>query len=210
VVAVNVGGVRALQWRGRTVTTGIWKRPVAGPVRVGVGGAGLDGDHQADLQDHGGPDKAVYAYAEEDLAWWAAELGVDLGPGTVGENLTVAGVDVTGAVVGEHWQVGAARLVVRQPRIPCYKLGLRMGDPAFPRRFAKAGRPGAYLGVLEPGELSAGDPVAVSARPAHGLTVGAVARAYHGERSLVPALLEVPELPDSWRDWARSMLEHAR
>jgi hypothetical protein len=137
VVAVNVGEVRTLRWRGRTVTTGIWKHPVDGAVTVGPAGAGLDGDQQADPQAHGGPDKAVYAYAGEDLAWWSAELGVELAPGTFGENLTVAGVDVTGAVVGERWRVGNAPRAANCPlKSCCSSSSSRIRSPATRRAAA--------------------------------------------------------------------------
>jgi MOSC domain-containing protein YiiM len=205
VVSVNVGMPRLVPWRGRLVSTAIWKEPVTGRVRIAA--AGLEGDRQADSAVHGGIDKAVYAYAEEDFSWWLAALGRPLAPGTFGENLTVAGVDVTGALVGERWRVGGAQLVVTSPRIPCFKLGIRMGDQGFPRRFAAAGRPGAYLRVVQPGEVAAGDPVAVLDRPMHGVTVGTVERAYHGDRSDIAQLLDVPGLPDGWREWARSVLD---
>ena len=156
-VAVSTGGPRQVAVRrGRPFMSAISKEPVAG--RVAAGPEGLDGDEQADLRVHGGPDKAVYAYAEEDTAWWEAELGRPLGPGAFGENLTVAGLDVTGAVIGERWRVGTTELEVCQPRQPCSKLGIRFGDPRMVKRFAQVARPGAYLRVLVPGQLGAGDP----------------------------------------------------
>jgi MOSC domain-containing protein YiiM len=205
VAAVNVGGVRTLEWRGTTVTTGIWKTPVAGP--VDVRGVNVVGDDQADRAVHGGPDKAVYAYAAEDEAWWAAELGREVGPGTFGENLTTRGVDVTNAVIGERWVVGDLELEVTQPRIPCFKLGIRMADPRFPARFAAAARPGAYLRIVRPGRISAGDPIRVLDRPAHGVTVGLVERAYHADDTLIARLVDVPGMPESWTRWARHQLD---
>lgn len=152
--------------------TGIDKRPVDGPVPVGE--LGVEGDRQVDREHHGGPDKAVYAYAQEDLAWWAAELGRDLAPGLFGENLTTTGVDVTGAVIGERWAVGEHLLLeVTMPRTPCYKFAHRMGEPRWIKRFTAAGRSGAYLRVLRPGPVAAGDTVRVTDRPAHGVTIGA-------------------------------------
>jgi MOSC domain-containing protein YiiM len=205
VAAVNVGAVRTLEWRGTTVTTGIWKTPVAGP--VDVRGVNVVGDDQADRAVHGGPDKAVYAYAAEDEAWWAAELGRDIGPGTFGENLTTSGIDVTNAVIGERWVVGDLELEVTQPRIPCFKLGIRMADPRFPVRFAAAARPGAYLRIVRPGRISAGDPIRVLDRPAHGVTVGLVERAYHADDTLIARLVDVPGMPESWTRWARHQLD---
>jgi len=207
VVSVNVGRPRTVPWNGSTVTSGIWKAPASG--RVAVGGVNVDGDDQADRSVHGGPDKAVYAYGLDDYRWWAGELGSELGPGSFGENLTIDGFDVSDALIGEHWQIGDAVFEVSQPRIPCYKLGIRHADPEFPRRFAAAERPGAYVRIIQPGSIAAGDAVTVLSRPAHGLTARLVSLAYHTDRSLVPRLLEVPELTSSWRDWAAKILQRA-
>lgn len=203
--AINVGPVRTVVWRGRTITTGIWKTPVDGP--VDVRGINVAGDDQGDREVHGGPDKAVYAYAREDQAWWAAHIGRAIDPGTFGENLTTLGMDVTNAVIGERWVIGGVVLEVSQPRIPCYKLGIRMDDPQFPARFAAAGRPGAYLRIVRPGRISAGDAIRVIDRPAHGVTVGLVERAYHVDDALIPRLFEAPELTESWTHWARHHLD---
>jgi MOSC domain-containing protein YiiM len=205
VASVNVGAVRTVMMAGRPVRTAIWKSPVEG--RVAVRGVNVDGDDQADRTVHGGPDKAVYAYASEDLEWWAERVGRSLEPGTFGENLTTGGIDVTGAVIGERWAVGSALLEVSQPRIPCFKLGIRMGDPRFTRWFAESARPGAYLRILAPGDIAAGDPIRVLTRPDHGVTIGLVERAYHADRSLLPRFFDAPELPVSWVDWAEHMLE---
>ena len=200
VLSVNVGTPRELEWLGRVETTSIWKSPVEG--RVAVRGVNIAGDDQANREFHGGPEKAVYAYAREDTDWWEKELGRSLEHGVFGENLTVQGVDVTGAVVGERWAVGSVVLEVAQPRIPCWKLGARMGDAAFPVHFAAAGRPGAYLRIVEEGEIGAGDEISVGERPEHGLAVGDVARIFHQERGRARALLGVPELAEEWREWA--------
>jgi MOSC domain-containing protein YiiM len=200
VESVNVGMPRAVAWRGRTVTTAIWKAPVAGRVRVRD--VNVDGDRQADREVHGGVDKALYAYAGEDLDWWAGQLDRELGPGSFGENLTTRGLDVTGAVVGERWRAGGVLVEVSGPRAPCFKLGIRMGSQRFPRRFAVAGRPGAYLRILAEGGVAADDAVQVVHRPAHGLTVGEVARIYHHDQARAPRLLEAPELADDWKQWA--------
>jgi MOSC domain-containing protein YiiM len=180
VESVNVGTPRPVSWRGQTVLTAIWKAPVAGRVRVR--GVNVDGDEQANKEVHGGVDKALYAYAAEDLDWWSQQLGREVGPGSFGENLTVRRIDVSAAVVGERWQAGSALLEVSQPRTPCFKLGIRMGSQRFPRQFAAAGRPGAYLRILAEGEVAAGDPVEVVYRPDHGLTVAEVSRIYHHDR----------------------------
>jgi len=200
VVSVNVGTPREVGYRGNTVRTAIWKDPVAGPVKVG--GHKVEGDEQGNPEVHGGPDKAVYAYAAEDYEWWGAGLGRDLGPGTFGENLTLRGIDVSHALVGERWRVGGALLEVAQPRIPCFKLGIRMGSQRFPSRFAAAGRPGAYLRILAEGEVAAGDPAEVVHRPGHDLSVAEVSRIYHDDHAGAARLLQVPELAATWRPWA--------
>jgi MOSC domain-containing protein YiiM len=177
---------------------------------VPVRGVNIEGDDQADRKAHGGPDQAVYAYAVDDDRFWRAELGCDLAPGTFGENLTIDGLDVGGALIGERWQIGSAIFEVSQPRIPCYKLGIRMNDPEFPRRFAAAERPGAYLRIVREGTVGVCDDVRVISRPGHGLTAALVSRAYYADRSLVPRLLRVPELSLSWRHWAEKILDYGQ
>jgi MOSC domain-containing protein YiiM len=205
VVSVNVGAPRPVELNGHTVLTAIWKHPVEG--RVPLRGVNLRGDDQADRTVHGGPDKAVYAYATEDTEWWEAELGRPLGPAAFGENLDIRGLPVSEAVIGEQWAVGTALLQVAQPRLPCFKLGLRMGDPRFLKRFAKAGRPGAYHRVLREGDIAAGDRIEVVSRPAHGVTSALVARALLGERRLLAAALRAPELPADLREWMQERAE---
>ena len=201
-VSVNVGRPQPVGLhRGRTVKSAIGKAPVDGRVRVE--GVNVAGDDQADRTVHGGPDKAVYAYAAEDTAWWAAELGRDLGPGAFGENLTVEGVDVSGAVVGERWRLGTVELEVCQPRFPCFKLGLRFGDPKMLRRFTQAERPGAYLRIVREGEIGAGDPIEIGDRPAHGITVALVARAVMIDHALLVRASGAPELPGDLSGWMR-------
>lgn len=152
--------------------TGIDKRPVPGPVEVRA--IGLEGDRQVDTVNHGGPEKAVYAYAAEDLDRWSAELGRDLAAGMFGENLLTSGVEVTGAVIGEQWAIGRAGLLleVTMPRTPCYKFAHKMAEPRWIKRFTVGGAPGAYLRVLQPGPVVAGDRIEVLQRPAHAVTIG--------------------------------------
>src|SRR5580693_8274693 len=159
--------------------TGIDKRPVDGPVKVtrprakGMGMVGLAGDRVYDVRNHGGPDQAVYAYAREDLDFWAAELGRTLPNGVFGENLTTAGLDVNGALIGERWRVGSdVILEVSRPRIPCHTFQGWMALGGWIKRFTQAGRSGAYLRVIEPGEIGAGDEVEVVHRPEHEVSVG--------------------------------------
>ena len=200
--SVNVGGVREFDYQGRPATSAIWKQPVPGRVRAQ--GFNLQGDEQADRTVHGGADKAVYAYSVEDQEWWESQIGRPLEYGWLGENLTTEGIDITNAVVGEHWEVGGVLLEVSDPRVPCWKLALRMEDPLFPRRFTAAGRPGTYLRILEEGELGEGDEIRVVMRPDHGLTIGEVFRIFTGERDEADRLLRVPQVSESWKAWAES------
>jgi len=202
IVSVNVGELRTVEFRGRIVSTGIYKFPVEGAVLVE--GVNVGGDDQADRRVHGGVDKAVYAYASEDYEWWSGQLGRTLPPGTFGDNLTTQGIDVGGAVVGQHWRIGDVTLEVSEPRVPCYKLGIRMDNPGFPQLFSAAHRPGAYLRIVEEGSLAAGDRVEIGTPPEHGLTVGDIARIYDRDQHESRRLLEAAELSDPWRRWARS------
>ena len=197
---VNVGVPRVVNWFGRDVSTAIWKRPVDG--RRQVRGVNVAGDDQADRRVHGGPTKAVYAYAAEDYAWWAGEVGVPLGPGTFGDNLTVAGIDLTERIVGERWRIAGTILRVTEPRIPCFKLGIRMDDAGFVQRFAAAARPGTYLAIEHEGDVGAGDSIELLDRPDHDVTIGMVERAYHADPSLRQRLVDLTDLSDSWRRWA--------
>lgn len=203
-LSVNVGRSRAFDFNGKPARSAIWKAPVEG--RVEVRGINLEGDEQADRDAHGGFDKAVYAYAIEDIRWWENELGRELGPAAFGENLTIEGVEANGAVVGERWEIGSVELEVSEPRVPCWRLGVRMGDKLFPRRFTEAMRPGPYLRILREGALGVGDEVCVTERPEHGLTVEDVFRIYTRDRDDAARLLEVPQMSDPWRQWARKVL----
>jgi MOSC domain-containing protein YiiM len=202
VVSVNVGRPQQLSVRrGRPLMSAIGKAPVEGRVRVA--GVNLEGDDQADRRVHGGPDKAVYAYAAEDTAFWEGELGRELWPGAFGENLTTEGLDVSGAVVGERWRIGGVELEVCQPRLPCAKLALRMGEPTMVKRFAQASRPGAYLRIVSEGSLGAGDAIEVVARPGHGVTVRDVSDAILLDEALLGLAASAPELPAELAAWMR-------
>jgi MOSC domain-containing protein YiiM len=205
-VSVNLGVSRPVPW-GRVKRSAIDKRAVTG--RVGVHRLGLDGDEQADRENHGGADQAVYAYAVEDLDRWVEHTTRPIAPGQFGENLTTAGLDVTGAVIGERWRVGSALLEVSCPRIPCSVFAGWMDEQRWVRRFTVEGRPGAYLRVLTEGEVGAGDLVDVVHRPGHALTIGEAFRALTGDRDLVPRLLDAPELPAESHEYARSVLGRA-
>lgn len=195
----------------RIGTTGIDKRPVEGPVEVRApgprsarAGSGIAGDPILDRGHHGGDDQAVYAYAREDLDTWAAELGRELPGGVFGENLTTIGVDVTGALIGERWRVGPEVLLeVSLPRIPCSTFAHWMDDRGWVKRFTEVGKPGAYLRVLRPGQIRAGDSVEVVERPDHDVTIGLAFRAMTLEPDLLPRLLVADALPAKELEKAR-------
>ena len=197
-LSLNVGSVRTVRYDGKDVTTGIFKQPVEG--RLTVEGVNVRGDDQADRNVHGGPDRALYAYAREDYEWWKRELGRELFPGTFGENLTTQGIDVGGALVGERWRIGTAVLQVTTPRFPCYKLAMKMDDPKFVKRFGAALRLGTYLSIVTEGALEGGDAIEVKHRPSHGVTIGEMSKIYLFERNRLRELL-VAELPAEWAQW---------
>ncbi len=180
-ISVQVGKPREFEFNGQPAKSAIWKAPVKGP--VAVRGVNLAGDDQVDREAHGGYDRAVYAYASEDLVWWSRRLGRTVEPGEFGENLTTLGIDVSNALVGERWAVGSTVLEVSEPRVPCWRLGVRMDDKLFPRRFTEALRPGAYLRIVTEGTLAAGDAVRVISRPEHDLTIREVFRIFAHDRA---------------------------
>jgi MOSC domain-containing protein YiiM len=189
--SVQVGRPRDAAWAG-IGRTSIDKTPVTGPVEVHR--LGLEGDQVSDTRHHGGPDQAVYAFAREELDWWADQLGDEIRDGEFGENLTTTGVDVDGAELGERWRIGTVLVEVALVRTPCNDFKVWMGrcghdNRAWVRRFAERARPGAYLRVLQPGVLAAGDPIEVVHRPGHGLTASYLFRALTREPELLPSLL---------------------
>jgi MOSC domain-containing protein YiiM len=203
VLSVNVGLPREVIWQGKSVTTGIYKRPVAG--RIAVRALNLDGDRQADLRVHGGPDKAVYAYPSEFYELWSRERpGLEFGPGTFGENLTTEGLLDEDVSVGDRFQVGTAELVVTQPRLPCFKLGIKMGRDEFVTEFLERGLLGFYLAVARAGEVEAGDRIVELGRDPRGFRVTEVARLYARDRDDVEGLRRAADLdvlPESWREY---------
>jgi MOSC domain-containing protein YiiM len=206
-VSVNVGLPQDLPWDGRIVSTAIHKRPVAGAVRVGA--RNLEGDRQADAAKHGGPAKAVYLYPAEHYAAWRDELG-ELPWGAFGENLTVTGLSEASTRIGDRWRIGTAELVVTQPRLPCYKLELRLGRPGFERRFLARGLTGFYLSVAREGELRAGDTLEPVGRAAEPVTVADVVRLYQMEGredlELMRRVSELAALPERMRRHFRKRL----
>jgi MOSC domain-containing protein YiiM len=205
VLSVNVGTPREFDYGGRPARSAIWKMPVTG--RIAVRGVNLAGDDQADRKAHGGPDKVVYAYAVEDAQWWQQQIGRSLSYGEFGENLSTEGIDVNDALVGERWQIGTALFEVSEPRIPCWRLGVRMNDKMFPRRFTDALRPGTYLRVITEGTVGAGDEIHVVERPSHDLTIREVFRIYTRNRDEVARLLTIPRMSESWKRWAAKLLQ---
>ncbi|MFF4604273.1 MOSC domain-containing protein [Streptomyces sp. NPDC001339] len=200
VLTVNVGKAAPSEHTETEGGTAIDKRPVDGPVAVtapgprGIGGSGLAGDAVVDLRHHGGDDQAVYAYAREDLDDWERALGRTLPNGCFGENLTTSGVEVTHARIGERWRIGPRLLLeVSCPRVPCRTFQGWLGERGWVRRFTQAGVPGAYLRVIEPGEIRGGDTVERMYRPDHEVTVGLMFQALTTHRELLPRLLEAGE-----------------
>ena len=206
VVSVNVGLPREVRWHGKPVTTGIWKEPVAGSVSLRA--LNLDGDRQADLRVHGGPDKAVYAYPTEYYELWSRERPeLAFGPGTFGENLTTEGLLDTDVSVGDRVRVGTAELVVTQPRLPCFKLGLKMERDEFVTEFLDRGLLGFYLAVAREGEVEAGDPIVTLSRDPRSFGVTEVARLYTRDRDDIAGTRRAAELdvlPESWRNHFRN------
>jgi MOSC domain-containing protein YiiM len=204
-VAISVGGPRDVEWRGRVVRTSIFKTPVLG--RVHVGRVDLEGDEQSDLSVHGGADKAVYAYPSEHYASWRTELpDPDLGWGAFGENFTTEGMLEGEVCIGDRYRIGTAELVVTQPRMPCYKLGIRFGRADMIKRFLQSGRSGFYFAVGREGDVAAGDAIERIVRDERGLTVADVVALYAADaanQSLLERASEHPVLPAGWRDYFR-------
>jgi len=207
VLSVNVGRPTQVPYRGKTVSTGIFKAPVEG--RVMLRELGFDGDKQADPSVHGGVEKAAYLYSADAYAWWGTELGHPLPPAEFGENVTVTGMADDEVCVGDRLRLGQALVQVTGPREPCFKLGIKMGDHRFPARFLAAGRTGFYVSVLEEGTVGAGDAVErVAADPA-ALSIAEVHDLYAHGRADAEGLRRaaaVAALPEGWRTWAEKRL----
>jgi MOSC domain-containing protein YiiM len=210
--SLNVGLPREAPWAG-IGRTSIDKQPVVGPLEIGQ--LGPAGDQVSDTVHHGGLDQAVYAFAREDLDFWAAELGTEIRDGQFGENLTTVGIDVNEAQIGERWRVGEAVLEITSVRTPCNDFKVWMGrsgydNRAWVKRFAAVGRPGPYLRVLVPGVVQAGDPITVVHEPHHGVTVSTMFRALITDPSLLPQLLRVDGLVEEARRRADAYVANTR
>ncbi len=210
VLSVNAGLPRNVAWKGKPVTTGIYKEPVDGPVRIRT--LNLDGDRQADLRVHGGWDKAVYAYPSEFYELWRRERPeLDFPWGQFGENLTTEGLIDGDVSVGDRFRVGTAELIVTQPRLPCFKLGIKMGRDEFVTEFLERGLLGFYFAVAREGEVEAGDPIVALSRDPRGFRVTEVARLYARDRDDTEGLqraVKLDVLPESWRNHFRKRLAH--
>jgi MOSC domain-containing protein YiiM len=203
VVSVNVGKPREVEWKGKIVSTSIFKEPVTG--RVAMRRLNLDGDRQADLSVHGGPEKAVYVYPAEHYQFWRNEFpNMELPWSMFGENLTVEGLQEDTVNIGDQLRIGSAQVVVTQPRMPCYKLGIKFKRDDILKRFLVSGRSGFYLAVLEEGEVEAGDPITLIKRNENGVTVGDITRLYTSDKHNLAALrkaVAVEALPEGWREY---------
>jgi MOSC domain-containing protein YiiM len=207
-ISINVALPRELIWKGRVVTTGIFKEPVAGPVQMRK--LNLDGDRQADLTVHGGPDKAVYAYPAEHYPYWRKKLQrPELSWGMFGENLTVEGMLESEINIGDTFRIGAAVVQVTQPRMPCYKLGLKFDRDDILKLFLKSLRSGFYFRVLQEGQVNTGDLIESLDRDRHNVTVTDITRLYSVDKenvTLKRRAIAVEALPESWRNYFQDQL----
>ena len=206
-LSVNVGLPREIEFHGKLVRTSIFKSPASGQVRVAT--LNLEGDEQSDLSVHGGAHKAVYTYPSEHYAFWREEVpDLDLSWGAFGENFTTEGL-LEEVQIGDRLRVGTAEFVVTQPRMPCFKLGIRFGCPEIMKRFLRSGRTGFYLAVLQEGQVTAGDSIEALARDEHGVTVADIVNLYKTDatnQDLLRRASDLPALPPYWRDHFRKRL----
>ena len=196
-------------WQGKVVTTGIFKEPVNGPVMLRR--LNLDGDGQADLTVHGGASKAVYAYPSEHYAFWRAELpGMDLPWGVFGENFTTEGLLETAVYIGDRFRIGETEVMVTEPRMPCYKLGIKFGRADIIKRFLASRRTGFYFAVVREGMVTAGNALELIGQEQQEISVADITRLYAFEKGDVKSLrraIEVEALPESWKGYFRHQLE---
>jgi MOSC domain-containing protein YiiM len=208
-VSVNVGLPQTVTWKGRSVQTGIFKRPINNRVQVRT--LNLDGDRQADLSVHGGPDKAIYIYPAEHYDYWRGELpGTELAWGMFGENFTTEGLLEETVNIGDRFRIGSAAVLVTQPRVPCYKLAAKFGREDIVKRFLASGRSGFYVRVLQEGEVGVGDMIELLSRGREAVTVADLARLYSGERQdldLLQRAVQVEGLSASWREALQQRLD---
>jgi len=208
-VSVNIGHPREVIYKGKTVTTGIFKEPVEGRIRLRT--LNLDGDRQADLSVHGGLSKAAYAYPIEHYEYWREQLpGVDLPWGMFGENFTTEGLREDSVNIGDRFRIGSAEVMVTEPRLPCYKLAAKFGRDDIIKRFLHSGRTGFYFAVMQEGEVGTGDGIELVSRDEHNITVADITRLYVREKDDVGTLrraVQVTALPQSWRVYFGKRIE---
>ena len=209
ILSVNVGLPREVTWQGKVVTTGIFKEPIKAPVMMRT--LNLDGDQQADLTVHGGASKAVYAYPSEHYAFWRAELpGMDLPWGMFGENFTTEGLLEEAVYIGDRFQIGETEVMVTEPRMPCYKLGIKFGRADIIKRFLASRRTGFYFAVVREGMVSAGNALKLIGHEQQEISVADITRLYAFEKHDVKSLrraIEVEALAESWKGYFRHQLE---
>ncbi len=200
-LTISVGLPRQVPWKGRTVTTGIFKSPVSG--RVPLRSLNLDGDAQADLSVHGGPDKAVYVYPHEHYDYWRSRLERDLPHASFGENFTTTGLLEDAVYIGDRFRVGSAEVLVTQPRMPCYKLGIKFGQAEMVKWFTESRRTGFYFAVSREGEVGAGDAIELVSRDENKVLVSDITRLYldGDDAELRERAMRVTALPLSWREY---------
>ena len=207
-ISINVGLPREVSWHGKSVLTSIWKVPVNGSVQVST--LNVEGDRQADLTVHGGADKAVYLYPGEHYPYWRHQLpGSELPWGAFGENFTTEGLSEADVNIGDRFRIGSAEFLVTQPRMPCFKLGIRFGRPDILKHFLQSGRTGFYLSVVREGEVAAGDSIHLVARDGNAVTVADIVNLYTADsenQELLHRATELSALPESWRDYLRKRL----
>jgi MOSC domain-containing protein YiiM len=208
IISVNVGQPRLVKWNGQIVSTGIYKMPVEGRVRLRF--LNLDGDRQADLSVHGGPSKAAYVYPAEHYSFWRDELpGTELPLGMFGENFTTLGLDESSVNIGDRFRLGSAEVMVTEPRMPCYKLGIKFGRTDILKRFLASGRTGFYFSVEREGEIGAGDEIELIGRDENNIKVADITRLYARDKNDVATMrraIAVEALPETWRDYFRQRI----
>jgi MOSC domain-containing protein YiiM len=211
-VSVNCGLPREIVWHGKSVTTSIYKEPVEG--RIVLRTLNLDGDRQADLSVHGGKDKAVYCYPIEHYDYWKTELtGHRLSKGVFGENFTIQGLDEDSVHIGDKFSVGSVEVIVTQPRLPCFKLGIKFGSDDMVRRFLSSGRTGFYLAVTREGDVGAGDELLMLSQDQNSVSVSEITRLYVTKKYLIEDVhqmqraLKVAALPEGWKEYFREKLD---
>ncbi len=211
-LSVNIGRPRDVMWNGQIVQTGIFKEPISGSVKLRS--LNLEGDQQADLSVHGGPFKAVYVYPREHYDYWSDQLpNQDLPLGVFGENFTTRGLNEDDIFIGDVFSIGKARVVVTEPRMPCFKLAIRFNRPDMPKRFMKSQRMGFYFSVLEEGKVEAGDKITLLVRDESGLKLADVTKLYTTEKrdkELLSRAVSTDALPESWRQYFEIRLDKLR